>query len=471
MVPLVGIPRFVQNPKLNANLVPLAEYFEDARNGELPAVSFITPSGLSEHPPGDLRLGHFFATDLLEALMLSEHWESSAYVLTWDEWGGFADHVAPPQVDEDGYGLRVPGLIVSPYAKPGYVDGTLYDHTSVLATIEEWWDLEPLAERDANVNAFTNAFDFTQEPRPRSYSPPTTTPRRRRSIPPSRWPPSTRHTPTCLCWWAALLPLVPDSAGVAKEEGRVRRFALFVVTPLLILAAFAIGASTVSGPAEADYAPPITTPSTTPVAQDNPLLEKIGPTPGPQPEEVPLCVAGITERAGSATGYVVLTTNPRTAGIEIEIDGIGYTSDQNGCVIAEVEQGPHTIDVPKDEDNKRRQVVDGKVRPLRTKWENPVEVAGGPLELEVVVEPPVCALERPQNSTRRDSETALLAISTVPRTADVPVAIDGREYASDEEGCVVLRVTPGTHNSRSRHPGARRDHTLRLRQVGRHLGQ
>lgn len=165
-VPLVGIPRFVQNPKLNANLVPLAEYFEDARSGELPAVSFITPSGLSEHPPGDLRLGHFFATDLLEALMLSEHWESSAYVLTWDEWGGFADHVAPPQVDEDGYGLRVPGLIVSPYAKPGYVDSTVYDHTSVLATIEDWWDLEPLAERDANANTFANAFDFTQEPRP-----------------------------------------------------------------------------------------------------------------------------------------------------------------------------------------------------------------------------------------------------------------------------------------------------------------
>lgn len=165
-VPLVGIPRFVNDPDLNKNMVPLAEYFSDAKNGELPAVSFITPSGLSEHPPGDLRLGHFFATDLLEALMLSDHWDSSAYVLTWDEWGGFADHVAPPQVDEDGYGLRVPGLIVSPYSKPGFVDNTLYDHTSVLATIEDWWDLEPLAERDANANTFANAFDFTQEPRP-----------------------------------------------------------------------------------------------------------------------------------------------------------------------------------------------------------------------------------------------------------------------------------------------------------------
>lgn len=164
-VPLVGIPRFVHDPKLNSHLVPLAEYFEDAKNGELPSVSFITPSGLSEHPPGDLVLGHYFATDLLESLMLSDHWDSSAFVLTWDEWGGFADHVTPPQVDADGYGFRVPGLIVSPYAKPGYVDHTLYDHTSVLATIEDWWGLEPLSSRDAAANTFANAFDFTQQPR------------------------------------------------------------------------------------------------------------------------------------------------------------------------------------------------------------------------------------------------------------------------------------------------------------------
>lgn len=165
-VPLVGIPRFVHDENLNSKLVPLAQYFEDAKNGELPAVSFITPSGLSEHPPGDLTLGHYFAVDLLEALMLSSQWESSAYVLMWDEWGGFADHVAPPQVDRDGYGVRVPALIVSPFAKKGFIDSTLYDHTSVLATIEDWWDLEPLATRDANANTLANAFDFTQDPRP-----------------------------------------------------------------------------------------------------------------------------------------------------------------------------------------------------------------------------------------------------------------------------------------------------------------
>lgn len=165
-VPLVGIPRFVDDPNLSSKLVPLNQYFIDAANGELPQVTFITPSGLSEHPPGDLTLGHFFVADVLEALMISPNWSSSAFIVTWDEWGGWADHVPPPQVDEDGYGVRVPALIVSPYAKRGYVDHTLYDHTSVLALIESLYGLEPLAARDAAANDLMNAFDFTQPPRP-----------------------------------------------------------------------------------------------------------------------------------------------------------------------------------------------------------------------------------------------------------------------------------------------------------------
>ena len=164
-VPLVGIPRFIDDPVLNSKIVDLSEFFVDAANSELPSVAMITPSGLSEHPPGDLKLGHFFAVDLLEALMVSDQWDRSAFILTWDEWGGWADHVAPPQVDEDGYGMRVPGLIVSPYAKRGYVDSTLYDHTSVLATIEWLFDVDPLTPRDANAAPFENAFDFTQPPR------------------------------------------------------------------------------------------------------------------------------------------------------------------------------------------------------------------------------------------------------------------------------------------------------------------
>ena len=164
-VPLVGIPRFVDDPVLSSKIVDINQYFIDAREGNLPAVAWITPSGLSEHPPGDLTLGHFFAFDLLEALMMSEAWWNSAFIITWDEWGGWADHVVPPQVDEDGYGLRVPALIVSPWAKEGYVDSTIYDHTSPIALVNTLYDLEPLATRDAAAADLTEAFDFTQEPR------------------------------------------------------------------------------------------------------------------------------------------------------------------------------------------------------------------------------------------------------------------------------------------------------------------
>lgn len=164
-VPLVGIPRFVDDPVLSSKIVLIDEYYADLKAGTLPAVAWITPSGLSEHPPGDLTLGHYFATDLLEALMKSEEWWNSVFIVTWDEWGGWADHVRPPQVDDDGFGLRVPALIVSPWAKRGYVDSTTYDHTSPIALVNTLYDLEPLASRDAAANDLTNAFDFNQEPR------------------------------------------------------------------------------------------------------------------------------------------------------------------------------------------------------------------------------------------------------------------------------------------------------------------
>ena len=180
-VPLVGIARFIDDPNLSSKLVPLSQYYIDAANGDLPAVAYITPSGLSEHPPGDLTLGHYFVADALEALMTSPNWWSSAFIVTWDEWGGWADHVPPPQVDEAGYGMRVPALIVSPYAKRGYVDSTVYDHTSVLALIETLHGVEPLASRDANANDLMNAFDFDQPPR----SP---------AIPPVEYPAETRES-------------------------------------------------------------------------------------------------------------------------------------------------------------------------------------------------------------------------------------------------------------------------------------
>ena len=97
--------------------------------------------------------------------MQSDSWKSSAFLLTYDDWGGWYDHVPPPQVDERGYGFRVPTQLVSPYARQGYIDHTLLDHTSILKFIEENWDIPPLAERDAKSNNFTSAFDFSSSPR------------------------------------------------------------------------------------------------------------------------------------------------------------------------------------------------------------------------------------------------------------------------------------------------------------------
>ncbi len=208
-VPLLGIPRFVDDPELNSRLVPLAEYYDDLAAGTLPEVAFITPSGLSEHPPGDLTLGHYFAIDVIEALMSSDAWWSSAFFLTWDEWGGWADHLPPPQVDQFGYGMRVPGLIISPYAKQGHIDSTVYDHTSPLAFISHLFDLEPLAPRDAAADPMLSAFDFSQPPRAPLL--PTVTPA------PAAGATGREEASRALWWWYAAT--LAGATGVAALVG------------------------------------------------------------------------------------------------------------------------------------------------------------------------------------------------------------------------------------------------------------
>ncbi|RPJ23467.1 MAG: hypothetical protein EHM33_20850, partial [Chloroflexi bacterium] len=132
----------------------------------LPAVSYVLLLGATEHPISDLSLGERATRTMLNTLMQSDAWESSAFFITYDDWGGWYDHVAPPQVDERGYGFRVPSLLISPYARLGHIDHTQLDHTSILKFIEENWDIPPLAERDARANNLTSAFDFSMTPRP-----------------------------------------------------------------------------------------------------------------------------------------------------------------------------------------------------------------------------------------------------------------------------------------------------------------
>jgi phospholipase C len=164
-VPILNISRFLDDPELSQRIVPLEEYFTDLRNGTLPAVAYMVPSGASEHPPGSIQAGERFVRTLLTALMRSSAWERSAFVWTYDDWGGWYDHVPPPIVDEFGYGFRAPALLVSPYAKRGHIDSTTLDFTSILRFIQHNWQLEPLAERDANANNLLSAFDFDAAPR------------------------------------------------------------------------------------------------------------------------------------------------------------------------------------------------------------------------------------------------------------------------------------------------------------------
>jgi phospholipase C len=163
--PVLGYKRFVDNPELSKHIVSLDEYYKDVDEGNLPAVSYIVPSGDSEHPPGRVQAGERLVQSLLVQLMRSDSWDSSAFFWTYDDWGGWYDHVRPPFIDKWGYGFRVPALLVSPYARQDFVSSRTSDFTSILAFIEHNWNLAPLAGRDAKASDLTEVFDFTKPPR------------------------------------------------------------------------------------------------------------------------------------------------------------------------------------------------------------------------------------------------------------------------------------------------------------------
>jgi phospholipase C len=164
------------------NIVSLAQFYTDAKNGTLPAVSWVVPNGsVSEHPPSSIATGQAYVTGLINAVMQGPNWESTAIFLAWDDWGGFYDHVQPPVVDGGGYGLRVPGLVISPYAKPGYIDHQVLSFDAYLKFIEDVFlgsqrldpatdgrpDSRPTVRENVPLlGDLINDFDFTQGPRP-----------------------------------------------------------------------------------------------------------------------------------------------------------------------------------------------------------------------------------------------------------------------------------------------------------------
>ena len=142
-----------------------SEFLAAARSGNLPAVSFVKPVGAENEHPGyaDLSRGEQHTAELIEAVRSSHDWKKTAIVVTYDENGGFWDHVAPPVVDRWGPGTRVPTLVISPRARRHFVDHESYDTTSILATIERRYGLAPLSTRDAAANDLRHAFKSSEQ--------------------------------------------------------------------------------------------------------------------------------------------------------------------------------------------------------------------------------------------------------------------------------------------------------------------
>jgi phospholipase C len=165
-------------------------FMEQARAGTLPSVSWIVPGNRASEHPGSgapIRDGQAYVTRLVNSVMKGPDWRSSAIFLTWDDWGGFYDHVQPPVVDQNGYGLRVPGLVISPWVRRG-VDHHIYSFDAYLRLLEDLFlggqrldpmtdgrpDPRPTVREDLPIlSDLRNAFDFTQQPLPKTVLDPT----------------------------------------------------------------------------------------------------------------------------------------------------------------------------------------------------------------------------------------------------------------------------------------------------------
>jgi phospholipase C len=178
--PLPGFRTVAQNHELS-NVADHHDYFSAAAGGTLPSVSWVMPgNGYSEHPPYSIPDGQAWVTKVVNAAMQGPDWNSTAIFLTWDDWGGFYDNVVPPKVDENGYGLRVPGILISPWAKAGTIDSQTLSFDAYLKFIEDRFcggqrlnrfdgrpDSRPTVRENVPVlGDLAQEFDFTQTPLP-----------------------------------------------------------------------------------------------------------------------------------------------------------------------------------------------------------------------------------------------------------------------------------------------------------------
>ncbi|HLV81196.1 MAG TPA: alkaline phosphatase family protein [Chthonomonadaceae bacterium] len=189
------LPAFttVKNDGQTNNIQALGNFFSAVKNGTLPQVSWIVPDMVhSEHPLGKISDGQAHVTRCINAIMNSPYWQNTAIFLSWDDWGGFYDHVPPVVVDQNGYGLRVPGLVISAYARPGLIDHQTLSFDAYAKFIEDVFlnsqRLDPntdgrpdprpdVRENQTVLGDLMSDFDFTQSPNPPLTLPPY--PRRR----------------------------------------------------------------------------------------------------------------------------------------------------------------------------------------------------------------------------------------------------------------------------------------------------
>jgi phospholipase C len=180
--PLPGFVTVAEDGELGNITQGIDQFLLDAQNGTLPAVSWVIPGNqVSEHPPNGVAEGQAYVTTLINAVMSGPDWSSCAIFLAWDDWGGFYDHVAPPIVDENGYGLRVPALIISPWVRPGYIDHQTLSFDAYVKLIEDLFlngqrldpatdgrpDPRPTVRENVPIlGDLLDDFDFEQEPLP-----------------------------------------------------------------------------------------------------------------------------------------------------------------------------------------------------------------------------------------------------------------------------------------------------------------
>ena len=150
----------------NNVISPETTVLTDASGGKLATVSWVVPDYLnSDHPGSQSATGPSWVASIVNAIGASQYWQSTAIIILWDDWGGWYDHVPPPQLDYKGLGSRIPCIIISPYSRAHYVTHQQYESGSILRLVEQTFNLPSLGYTDARANSLTDGFDFTQAPR------------------------------------------------------------------------------------------------------------------------------------------------------------------------------------------------------------------------------------------------------------------------------------------------------------------